>query len=96
MQTLKFKIEKQHIQGIDIPNLVSGTKDYLDCEFTFDQSWVGYNKVAIFDQKYYEPIYNNKCKVPNEVSDLKRFSVKIAGEKKEIRVFTDFALINQR
>lgn len=97
METLKLKIEKQHIENIS-PQLylVSGTQNYLECDFQFDASWVGYNKVAVFEQKYYVPIFGNRCRVPDDVARLKRFSIRIVGEKKDVRNVTDFAVIDQR
>lgn len=97
METLKLKIEKQHIENIS-PQLylVAGTQNYLECDFQFDTSWVGYNKVAVFEQKYYVPIFGNRCRVPDDVARLKRFSVRIVGEKKDVRNVTDFAVIDQR
>ena len=96
METLRFKVEKQHIEYISPhPYLVAGTQNYLECDFLFDASWIGYNKVAVYEQKYYVPIFNCKCRVPDDVARLKRFSVKVVGEKKDVRIVTDFAVVDQ-
>lgn len=97
METLKFKAEKQHIENVlPLPYLVAGTQNYLDCDFSFDASWMGYNKVAVFEQKYYVPIFNNHCRVPDNIAKLKRFSVRVVGEKNKVRIVTDFAVVDQR
>lgn len=97
METLKFNVDKQHIVNTSPhPYLVAGTQNYLECDFQFDASWVGYNKVAVFEQKHYVPIFGNRCRVPDDVARLKRFSVRIVGEKKDVRIVTDFAVIDQR
>lgn len=97
METLKFKVEKQHIESVlPLPYLVAGTQNYLDCEFAFDTSWMGYNKVAIFEQKYYVPIFNNHCLMPDYIAKLKRFSVRVAGERNKVRIVTDFVVVDQR
>ena len=97
METLRFKVEKQHIEYIPPHSyLVAGTQNYLDCDFQFDASWVGYNKVAAFERKYYVPIFNSKCRVPDDVARLKRFSVRVVGQKRDVRNVTDFTIVDQR
>ena len=81
METLRFKVEKQHIEYIPPHSyLVAGT----------------HNKVAAFEQKYYVPIFNSKCRVPDDVARLKRFSVRVVGQKRDVRNVTDFTIVDQR
>ena len=96
METLRFTIKKQHIELKENPDIVSGTQNYLRASFEFDSSWAGYKKIAIFSGKYYREINNGYCMVPDEAAKEKIFSVKVAGQKDNIRNLTDFAIVKQR
>lgn len=55
METLRFKVEKQHIEYIPPHSyLVAGTQNYLDCDFQFDASgldiikWLHLNRNIMF------------------------------------------------
>ena len=96
MKTLYFNVNEQHIEARGNPEVVSGTKNYLIASFGFDGTWDGFKKIAIFNNKYYVQIQNNKCSIPEEVTKLKVFSVKVAGQRDDTRIITDFAVVKQR
>lgn len=95
METIRFAVDKQCIKKIETPYLVAGTKNYLQAAFTFDSTWSGFKKVAVFNSKYYRPIVNGKCVVPEEVTALHRFSVGVVGDKDGVRITTNTDIIDQ-
>lgn len=88
MRTLRFIVDKQIIRPdpeCDFSNLVPGSEQYLQAEFSFSPEWDGFVKVAAFYSrlgKEYEPqiIKNGKsCVIPAEALDKKIFKVQIRG-----------------
>ena len=65
----KFNVVNQHITH-EKSMIASGTKNYLEAEFTFSEEWEGTNKIAIFTNypnKYPVILVNDKCIIPWEV-----------------------------
>lgn len=93
---IRFKVTGQHIEKESDPYLVAGTKNYLKMVFDFDATWNGYKKAALFNSDTAVAIVGNTCTVPEEITKLKRFSVKVVGEKDGTRIVTDFAVVDQR
>ena len=95
MQDINITVAKQHIEVIDPPRLIAGTKNYLLAKFSFDSTWAGFMKVAVFCRDYPVAIRNNQCVIPEEVTDRSSISVKVIGRKDDVQIVTDFAVIKQ-
>lgn len=96
MEIIRVKVDRQQIQVEQPQHLVAGTINYLQMVFTFGTDWNGYKKVAVFDTDYPVPIINGSCMVPNEIAKKKAFSVRVVGQRGNMRTRTDFAVIKQR
>lgn len=71
METIEFKVQKQNI-CTNRESLVSDTVNSYKCHFTFDSSWDGLNKVAVFvrGQRVIENIIiDNECSFADELLD---------------------------
>ena len=54
----------------DISRLTADSVDYVTAQFTFDESWNGLYKTAVFrlgENVYHTVLENDKCSVPHEV-----------------------------
>lgn len=96
MREIAFEVSGQHIEIVNQPVTVSGTKNYLYARFRFDGTWNGFKKVAIFNDKWFAEIQKGICKIPDEAAALKVFSVKVAGKLGGTMILTDFAMVKQR
>lgn len=96
MEIIRIKVDRQQIQVEQPQHLVAGTINYLQMSFTFGTGWDGYKKVAVFDADYPVPIIDGRCMVPNEIAKRKTFSVRVVGQKENMRIRTDFAVIKQK
>lgn len=47
-KTLRYSVSGQHIELISAPMLVAGTVNEYTASFTFDDSWDGYQRTAVF------------------------------------------------
>lgn len=101
MRTLKFNIEGQRIKKnpeCDFSGIIAGTKGYLDCEFEFSREWAGLAKAAVFkaaDYVKYMPLVNNRCSIPDEVTDSTRIHVSVVGKDNTMMLSTNTAVILQ-
>lgn len=95
MQDINIRVIKQRIEIIDPPELVSNTKNYLVAKFSFDSTWNGFVKVAVFCSDYPVAIQNNQCLIPEEVTKRNSISVKVIGRKGNVQITTNFALLRQ-
>lgn len=101
MRTLKFKIDGQRIKKdpeCDFSGLITGSKGYLECEFEFTRDWAGLAKAAIFetgDYVKYQPLVNNRCNVPDEVTDSTKIHVHVFGKDNTMVLSTNTAVILQ-
>ena len=93
MRILQFKVTGQNLsKDGDFSGIVAGTKGYLYTEYNFDSEWDGCKKAAVFlrcDKEYPVPIMNGKCKVPDEITEYKRWKVYLVGEKAGYRITTN-------
>lgn len=103
MRTLKFIVDGQSIRpdpSCDFSGIVQGTKGYLQAEFIFDDEWKDLFKVAEF-RKYLTsdakpvPIVGGKCMVPEEVTDTRKWKVRIVGKRGDKRLTTNHAEVVQ-
>lgn len=80
MRTLKFNVRGQTLEKdpkCDYGNIVAGSKEYLLFEFNFSEELNGYRKVACFidgPDIEYVPIINERCIVPDNVTDSRKIS----------------------
>ena len=67
MKTLQFKVSGQTLNVIDIPmDLVKGTRNYLQCAFSFDGAeWSGCKVVAEFGDGRAVPIIQTSLRLSN-------------------------------
>ena len=93
MRTLQFKVAGQSLsKNGDFSSIVAGTKGYLYTEYNFDSEWDGCKKAAVFsryNKEYPVPIMNGKCRVPDEITEYKRWKVYLVGERKGYRITTN-------
>ena len=98
MRILKFIVDNQIIKqdpDCDFSNLVPGTEEYLQAEFSFSQEWKGCVKVAAFWSalgREYEPqvIKDGKtCIIPSEALKRRAFKIQVIGKNKNIKLTTN-------
>lgn len=101
MRKINFKVDKQRLSKVgNFEHIVKGTKGFLQCVFSFDEenNWKDYNIVAVFEAGNVECaviVDNNTCIVPNEVTDLRCFKIRLIGIKESQRITTNKELIKQ-
>lgn len=95
MQDVNIRVVKQHITIIDPTDLVAGTKNYLIAKFSFDSTWNGFAKVAVFCAEYPVAIQGNQCLIPEEAAKRNSISVKVIGRKGNEQITTNFAVLRQ-
>lgn len=92
-RTLEFKVTGQKItKSGDFSGLVHGTKGYLEVRFDCSQEWNGCRKAAVFaryEKEYFRPVVNGKAEVPDEIADLRNWTVQLVGEKDGFRILTN-------
>ena len=82
----------------DFSSIVAGTKGYLYTEYNFDSEWDGCKKAAVFsryNKEYPVPIMNGKCRVPDEITEYKRWKVYLVGVKDGYRITTNEVEVRQ-
>lgn len=90
---LEFSVNDQKIRAPHL-TVVADSRDYLIARFTFNETWRGLTKTAIFQgadgQAYYMLLEEDCCRVPEEVIQPTRFLVSVfAGD----RITTDRAMV---
>ncbi len=98
MRTLKFIVDNQIIRkdpNCDFENLVPGSEEYLEAEFSFSREWDNCIKVAAFYSALgieYPPqiLKDGKtCIIPTEALEKKVFKVKIVGKNGDFKITTN-------
>lgn len=97
MKTLRFWVSGQTLNAIDIPmDLVKGTRNYLQCAFSFDGAeWSGCKVVAEFGDGQAVPIIDYTCLVPDEAAAKQYFKLRLIGVRGDYRIVTNYAIIKQ-
>lgn len=99
MRTLQFKVAGQELsKDGDFSGLVAGTRGYLQTAYNFDSEWDGCRKAAVFvryGKEYPVPIVNNRCEVPEEVTEHERWKVYLVGVKDGYRITTNEVEVRQ-
>lgn len=76
-----------------------GSTGLYRLRFSFDAVWDGYHKAAGFTadgETDYEPVIGGCVSVPDWLSEKKRYSVAVIGEKDGSRITTDSVEVKQR
>lgn len=102
MRTLKFIVDEQSLRkdpNCDFSGVVKGSKGYLQCSFSFSKEWTGC-KVAASFWKYDKEIdavavVHGVCRIPDGVTDSRRFGVSLTGVKDGYRITTSKIWIEQ-
>ena len=90
MRTLRFIVEDQIIKkdpNCDFNNLVPGTEEYLEAEFSFSKEWNNCMKVVAFYSALgveYPPQVlkdGRTCVIPAEALQKKVFKVQVIGRR---------------
>lgn len=103
MRRLKFIVEDQIIKpdpNCDFSNLVPGSEEYLQAEFSFSPEWNGFVKAAGFYSAMgveYEPrqLINDQCVIPSEALEKRVFKIQIVGAKGATRLRTNKVEVTQ-
>lgn len=104
MRTLKFIVDKQILnrdQNCDFSDLVPGTEEYLQLEFSFSSEWTGYTKVvgfwSLFGKEYPAMVLKDgrTCIVPAEALKRRAFRIQVVGKRGNERINTNKIQIDQ-
>lgn len=101
MRILNFLADGQQlIKNGDFSGIVRGSKHYLKCQFNFKgNDWLHNRIAAVFYKgkaEYVVPLpKDGSCYIPDEVTDIKCFKVKLIGIKNDTRINTNIELIEQ-
>ena len=101
---LRFIVDGQIIRRdpeCDFSNLVPGSADYLQAEFSFSKEWSEYVKVATFFSimgKEYSPKLLKdgvRCEIPEEALKHRTFKIRVVGKKGTGKLITNKISITQ-
>lgn len=101
MRVLKFNVTGQILKvdnKCDFENIVAGSKNYLIAEFTFDNEWLQYKKVAVFmngKNEYPVLIEGNKCVIDSQALTSGWFYVYVVGQLQNERINTNSVGVRQ-
>ena len=104
MRTLKFIVDGQIIRqdpNCDFDNLVPGTAEYLQAEFSFSPEWKDYAKVAAFwsvmGKEYMPQLLKDGvgCVIPKEALKKRVFKVQIMGMCEGVTIKTNKVAVSQ-
>ena len=101
MRNLQFIVDGQTLaKNNDFSNIIRGTKNYLKCSFEFKGTdWSNCKIAVVFESKELEcPValdINRSCLVPEQMSDLPSFKVRLVGRKGNYQITTNRLLVSQ-
>ena len=101
MRTLQFIVDGQTLaKNNGFSNIIRGTKNYLKCSFEFKGAdWSNCKIAVVFESKGLEwPValdINRSCLVPEQMSDLPSFKVRLVGRKGNYQITTNRLLVSQ-
>lgn len=71
MSTIRVKVTDQNFIFTESPNIYSGDVNTDHIHFTFDETWDGFTKTAVFyrdlETQYYQILTDDECVIPHEV-----------------------------
>ncbi len=95
MRELRFFVEDQRLQkdpDCNFTGLISGTKGYYTCMFSFTKEWREMAKAASFRNGAiikYVPIRNGRCQIPDELMHSSRIKISVIGKDGDIVIMTN-------
>ena len=104
MRILKFIIEGRSIKPdptCDFSNLIPGTENLIQAQFSFSKEWNNCVKVAAFYSMLgaeYRPQSigpNNICRIPIEATKRQRFRMQVYGRGIQGKIITNKITIEQ-
>ena len=101
MRTLEFTVKSQRLKrasGYSFNHIIMGSKNFLRAHFTFDESWVGLAKVALFSSDtdtQYVALKNDECMIPDSVTESKSFDIQVIGVNGDQKAPTNVLTIRQ-
>ena len=97
MKTLQFRVSGQTLDAIDIPiDLVKGTRNYLQCAFSFEgNEWMGCKVAAEFGDGQAAPVLNNSCLVPDDSAARQYFKFRLIGVRDDYKIVTNYSIVKQ-
>ena len=101
MRTLEFTVRSQRLKrasGSSFNHIIMGSKNFLRARFTYDQSWTGFSKVALFSSdtdKQYVALKNDECMIPDSVTMAKNFNVQVIGVSGDVKAPTNVLTVRQ-
>lgn len=101
MRILKFNVVRQILErdnSCDFNGIVSGSKNYLEANFTFSPEWDDYKKIAVFvngNKEYPSAIVKGKCKIDNDALTSRYFRIYVVGKKGEEQINTTSIKVRQ-
>ena len=103
VRKLKFIVDGMIIKPdpeCDFNNLVPGSEEYLQAEFSFSKDWYNYVKVAAFysvmgNEFPPKQIKEGVCMIPKEALARREFQIQIVGKKDLTKKKTNSITITQ-
>ena len=106
MKDLHFKVDGIHLTKEvwdDFYGIPRGTKGLLRCMFNSDDEWTGTKTIARFASSVKPdvsitqdvPVTHVSCIVPDAVTDLPYFYVRLIGKKGNTMILTNWVIIEQ-
>lgn len=100
MKTLKFIVKNQKISkdGTCDFKVIKGTENFIQCRFSFDSSWDGFEKVVLFMSKGitdYVKLVDNKAALPYSMSNKPYYYVRVIGSNGKAKILTNRIMVKQ-
>ena len=89
---MKLAVQKHDIHVVEPQRLVSGSVNLVRCQFSFDETWDGYGKTAVFASfggVWAVPLVADKATIPWEALEAgRRLRIGVYGVKDDVRLPT--------
>ena len=103
MRTLNFTITKQKLtkdNDCNFDNLVTGTENYLEAFFKFDDDWIMLRNICVFkglDNLYRSPSIeksvmirqSGKCQIPKQILEYPIVQLYVVGINQNKKIYTN-------
>lgn len=104
MRTLRFIVEGQSIKPdptCDFGNLIPGTENFIQAQFSFSKEWNNCVKVAAFysmlgaEYKPQQIRSDLTCMIPVEATKRQRFKLQVIGRNEQSKIITNKLTVEQ-
>jgi len=89
---MKLAVRKHDIDVVEVQRLVSGSVNLVSCKFSFDETWDGYGKTAVFatfSGVWSVPLVADEAVIPWEALEAgRRLRIGVYGIKDDTRLPT--------